>query len=79
MFKGCAGSQGACRDERDTAATLKNPQLVKHGSLIVREKSGLEENETGVSECVYWRGSQGHGEKRHLVAGASGFETWPWH
>lgn len=44
MFKGCAGSQGARRDEQDVAATPRNPQLVKHGSLIVRKESGLEDN-----------------------------------
>ena len=44
MFKGCAGSQGARRDEHDVAATPRNPQLVKHGSLIVRKESGLEDN-----------------------------------
>lgn len=52
MFKGCAGSQGAHRDEQDIAAALRNPQLVKHGSLIVTKASGLEDNQTPISECV---------------------------
>lgn len=71
MFKDCAGSQGAHRDERDTAAAPRNVQLVKHGSLIVRKESSPEGNETGVGECVYWRGSQESGESRPFAAEAS--------
>lgn len=46
VFKGCAGSQGARGEERDTAAAPRNPQLVKHSSVIVRKECGLEDNQT---------------------------------
>lgn len=71
MFKGCVGSQGAPEDEQDTAASPRNPQLVKYGSLTVRKDSSLEDNQTQSQRvCLLERQP---GEWREQTCGRKGF------